>query len=138
MANGKCFKCNQFLDESKDGKRDFRNGVCRLCTLEYQKNHRLKLRNQVLVMFGCKCAKCGNSDVRVLQLDHLHGALEPRDAYMRSGSTLYAALANGRKDPKDFQLLCANCNAIKKFEENEVRGRRSLTLCGRTDKASVS
>lgn len=128
MANGICFKCKEKLDPSKDRKHDFRNGVCRICFLEHQKDRRKTFRDKVLEMFGSKCNNCGNSDVRVLQLDHRLGALEARDEYLRSGSSLYEALAGGRKREEDFQLLCANCNAIKKYEENEVRGIRLKRL----------
>jgi hypothetical protein len=36
------------------------------------------------------------------------------------GSKLYRALLKGRVDICDFQLFCANCNQVKRAENNEI------------------
>jgi hypothetical protein len=80
-------------------------------------------RREFLQTMGGKCKLCGNRDFRVLQIDHVHGDghLEPRSSSLK----FYAkVLAN----PDDYQILCANCNMIKKAVNREVHtGRRPGT-----------
>lgn len=40
-------------------------------TREYARKHTRKIRNALIELFGSKCAKCGFSDIRALQIDHL-------------------------------------------------------------------
>lgn len=35
---------------------------------------------------------------------------------------LYSAILRGEKNIKEYQLLCANCNWIKRFEKKEHNG----------------
>ena len=75
-----------------------------------------RLRKAVLDLFGRKCRECGFDDIRALQIDHVQndGALE-RKVFGRGGSRTFL-----RKVLKDtdgrYQLLCANCNAIKQLQ----------------------
>lgn len=103
----------------------------------YKRHRSCSMREKVLQLLGNRCANCGNNDSRVLQLDHKFGATEKQGEYLRSGTALYEALACGRKKLLDFQLLCANCNVIKKHERQEVRGIRlkRFTVCGRAEQA---
>ena len=72
-------------------------------------------RLAVLEKFGGKCVRCGFSDPRALQIDHIYGkGSYPR---MYSNSLPWDMLLN----PEKFQLLCANCNWIKRYENNEIR-----------------
>lgn len=86
---------------------------------ELDKKSRERIRSRVLEMFGGKCCRCGFSDHRALQLDHIHQAREARCSYQRAGNTLYSAILRGERDVREFQLLCANCNWIKRYENNE-------------------
>ena len=77
------------------------------------------LRTQMLKRFGSRCKSCGNTDHRVLQIDHIKGG-GTRD--QRSTAQLYRyVLSLSARPLKQFQLLCANCNWIKKYENQEVR-----------------
>lgn len=75
-----------------------------------------RVRAAAIALLGGKCVRCGFSDARALQLDHIHGA-GIRDR--RSTTTRYRAVLKGSTD---FQLLCANCNWIKRCENGEVTG----------------
>jgi len=75
---------------------------------------------------GGKCAKCGFDDYRALQIDHING-----DGYKERKSKgvgqKYIGNCNTVKkvckgELKNYQLLCANCNWIKRYENNEHRG----------------
>lgn len=78
-------------------------------------------RHVMIELLGRKCRHCGFSDLRALQIDHRNG----------NGSKLNKDLGIGSSSdprfyryvishPEDFQLLCANCNWIKRYEEKEV------------------
>lgn len=57
----------------------------------------------------------------LLQFDHIHGDGKKDITNNRHGyvtSVLKSVMANEDK----FQLLCANCNWIKRAENHEVRG----------------
>ena len=59
------------------------------------------------------------SDERCLQIDHIHGVWnEPR----KVGCLLYEDILYNPESSKIYQLLCANCNWIKRAEKNENRG----------------
>ncbi len=84
-----------------------RAGV-RLTTLQYQEN-----KKEILEKLGSKCSKCGISDWRVLQIDHINGGgKEARAQYGVTG--IYNAIL--RDTSNNYQLLCANCHQIKHFE----------------------
>src|SRR5438094_515100 len=40
---------------------------------EKNRNYRAKLRDDFLLVFGGKCVRCGFSDKRALQIDHVNG-----------------------------------------------------------------
>jgi hypothetical protein len=85
------------------------------------KNH--EWRAKVLAHLGGKCVRCGFTDPRALQIDHVRGDgwQEPRVGTQRrkggGGAPYYrrvVADTTGR-----YQLLCANCNWIKRVENKE-------------------
>jgi len=91
-----------------------------------EKNHqrRLSIKITLFSMFGSKCKKCGFTDHRALQLDHIKGD----GAKMRRYTTLQRSrlryylwlLNNPEYTLNQIQLLCANCNWIKRYENDEV------------------
>lgn len=88
------------------------------CTPEYikrQSDYRLKMRGVVLdVAGGRKCIKCGFEDCRALQIDHVNGGgRKERKVSLK----LYSEKI--RKNPTQYQVLCANCNSIKRHENKE-------------------
>jgi hypothetical protein len=77
-------------------------------------------REAILVLFGGKCVKCGyDADPRALQVDHINRSLIVRNACGRSGQSLYRRILDGTFPKEDFQLLCANCNWLKKLDNEE-------------------
>ena len=80
-----------------------------------KKEHRAK----IIVLLGSKCSKCGFSDVRALDIDHINSnGTQERKQYKRDSYYLHILKAI-RSGSKDYQLLCCNCNRIKMFENNE-------------------
>ena len=90
-----------------------------------RRNLRIKLRRQLLETLGGKCKKCGLSDERALQVDHIKGggnqARRHHNGAYRSTYILKEAETDFKKFLSTYQLLCANCNWIKRSTNNEVR-----------------
>lgn len=75
-------------------------------------------------LLGNKCRKCGFDDKRALQFDHVAGGgtkdrniTGKNGGYYRNRSICKSIVKGEGK----FQLLCANCNWIKRTENNEVK-----------------
>jgi hypothetical protein len=84
-----------------------------------QAKERQKERRLVVIgILGSKCAKCGFDDYRALQIDHINGNgnKERKDNKRNNYSAIKKILAG---ETKNYQLLCANCNWIKRYENNE-------------------
>lgn len=89
---------------------------------EIAKRNRQKVRKEVLNLLGGKCCRCGFSDSRALQVDHVYGNGNMERAE-RSSSSVRGLLKSIKNAPVgEFQLLCANCNWIKRDENGEARG----------------
>lgn len=80
-------------------------------------------REEVIILMGGECAHCGyRKDVRALQIDHVKGGgSKDRKTFGHSASTLLRKCMQSieKKDGK-FQVLCANCNWIKRYENREL------------------
>lgn len=83
-------------------------------------------RTQAVEHLGGICVHCKFDDVRVLQIDHIegNGAEERRT---KDRDTVLNSIANGFTE--GYQLLCPNCNWIKRFV-NEEGGSGSKSLVG--------
>lgn len=82
----------------------------------------------VLVFLGAKCAnpECqwlnkdgtiGCADLQVLQVDHVNGG-GTKERQRMSYDSLYRKVL--KNTTGDYQLLCANCNWIKKLAKGEI------------------
>jgi len=65
-----------------------------------------------------KCRCCGFSDIRALQIDHIHGGgrkeVKEIGVYAIYLKILDMSIEEARKE---YQVLCANCNRIKETEK---------------------
>lgn len=89
---------------------------------QYARTYRKKLRTTIINLLGGKCVKCGESDWRCLQIDHIHGGgnKERKKKFLKDyGNYLRYVLRQVKAGSKDYQLLCANCNWKKKYDNNE-------------------
>lgn len=83
-----------------------------------------KRRIAFITEAGGKCVQCGFDDWRALQVDHVNGGGSAERKEMKS--TTKAFYAKVLANPDDYQLLCANCNVIKRREAKEARGALSV------------
>jgi hypothetical protein len=97
---------------------------------EYVKNwckkNRILLKNKLFDLLGKKCQKCGFDDIRALQFDHINGQ-GGKDYIRLSGKRSATAgyykyyVEHPEEAKKNLQVLCANCNWIKRTENNETK-----------------
>lgn len=89
------------------------------------------LRIRVLVAYagptGIVCSRCSFDDIRALQLDHIDGGGAQQARQLKGrGWVLYRWLErNGF--PPGYQILCANCNWIKRHENEEWGFKRCVS-----------
>ena len=82
---------------------------------------RQKNREKIYDILGHKCIRCGFTDKRALQFDHIKGG---GSKWVKSKTSRFKISAEFLKLPnikEEIQILCANCNWIKKFESWEMR-----------------
>lgn len=107
----------------KDRKTYLRN---RVSSLSKAKTIHQKIRNEIIGLLGGKCSNpnCavpnGMTDKRCLQIDHINGGGCKEARKFSAGSIYYKHILEQIKaGSKDYQLLCANCNWIKRCEKRE-------------------
>ncbi len=93
------------------------NGARREYRRDYFRTQNVLLRAETMLHYGNgRCARCGQDDIRVLELDHVNGNGNAdrvaRTGGCRAGVPFYRAL-KAAGWPKGFQVLCANCHRIK-------------------------
>lgn len=103
-----------------DDTRDGLQPTCRVCRREDNRRWYKRMRREVLAALGNECIKCGFSDERALQLDHINGG-GYQDRKDKTFRKFYYEII--REERNDIQLLCANCNQIKRAKQGEHRGR---------------
>ena len=81
------------------------------------RRYRNRVKLQALEQLGGVCTRCGFNDHRALQIDHI----QPVGSKKRHGGMNTVALRRiARGETDNLQLLCANCNWIKRFENDET------------------
>jgi hypothetical protein len=81
-----------------------------------ERAYRWRLRNRIVEKYGSRCSRCGFTDQRTLQIDHVHGG----GSQQRAATNYVARSLEILRDTEgNFQLLCANCNWIKRYEREE-------------------
>jgi 5-methylcytosine-specific restriction endonuclease McrA len=82
---------------------------------EVGREYKQGLRVQAIAVLGGACCKCGFTDIRALEIDHINndGCL---DRKKRTRYSMWASIIKGAS-VGEFQLLCANCHQIKSYEE---------------------
>jgi hypothetical protein len=68
------------------------------------------------------CAKCGFSDIRALSIDHINGGGRKHTQELKKVGTIFYRWLIKNNFPKGYQVLCMNCNYIKKIENKEDTG----------------
>jgi len=125
-AKGLCAACyakeyrNKNAEHLKEYNRTYnsewlKNGKRKL---KSNRIYRENLRKEIFKKYGEICARCGFNDIRALQIDHINGGGNQERANMSPWKFYKLVLLDMSNK---FQILCANCNVIKKKENNEYR-----------------
>ena len=113
---GICVRCGKLHNRGKI--------LCELCSniqIEEMRVRRKENKKFLYDYFGGKCNDCGETDIRVMSLDHINndGSLDKvsENGKRQISPTWYAKLCklikSGKKLPRDLQMLCFNCHAKK-------------------------
>lgn len=90
----------------------------------------IKTRNEVIQVLGGKCVNPYNlqphpdwcNDSSCLQIDHINGGGRQEVKKFTNSLAFYRyVLKQVKNKSKDYQLLCANCNLIKREKNREFR-----------------
>ncbi len=99
----------------------------------WNRNRWVKLRTKVWNHYSAGkfvCARCGYADQRALSLDHIEGNGAEHRRRVGSGSNLYRSLIK-EGYPPGFQVLCMNCQQVKRHENNENANNENPKYHGR-------
>lgn len=123
-----CKKCEAVLPVSEfNFNRSSSDGLT--CYCSFHENERVreeqrKRRREFIDAMGGECVRCHFDDIRALQVDHVNGdGAAERTAGVRKDTRKYFDYVLAHRDR--YQLLCANCNWIKRVEEKEASGPRN-------------
>jgi len=111
---------------SEEEYRHAENERLRKCDLKFKRKfgvgRKQYARISLIGMLGGECSTCGFRDVRALQLDHIDGSgAADRRRFKNIGVTYYHYyLKNIEEAHQKLQVLCANCNWIKRDINNET------------------
>ena len=107
-ATGLCSKCNNVVIPGKTRCEEHN-----LYHNQHTKNDRIRNKIQAINAYGGKCTCCGESEISVLNIDHVNndGAEHRREIGLGS-CRLYQWLKH-HNYPDGYQVLCANCNTSK-------------------------
>jgi hypothetical protein len=125
-------------------KKDKKHGMCKLCKktsnskpincrninhierysmlIKNSKKYHNKNRLKIIKILGGKCKKCGITDWRVLQINHINGG--GRKELELNMNKFYKDILLKKRNIIDLDLRCANCNILYEYEV----GRRSINL----------
>lgn len=115
----------EFMSPTKEQRREYlRQWIMTHKTHFLEMNRRTKRRRhrEVIMRLGGKCSVCGIDDFRCLQIDHIHGGGSKEIRGFRDTYGYHVALLRLPENElrAKYQLLCANCNWIKRYEQNET------------------
>ncbi len=71
------------------------------------------LRQQILLIYGSRCACCGESTPEFLTIDHIKNDGAAHRKEVGEGGRFYKWLRRQGFPKDNFQLLCFNCNCAK-------------------------
>jgi len=111
-----------------DRERDKRPERVLAKKLRNREKHQ-KIRLDVLSHYSNgdpKCAHCGNRDIRVLTLDHISNDGAKHKEQLKGFGISYLRWIQRHNYPPVLQVLCMNCNWIKRWEHNEDVFRKEI------------
>ena len=113
-----CRRKSRIAQYKKHKERELRE-----TTKYYYKNkEKLKLHHQnkmrsilgeIYDILGKKCQLCGISDMKVLQIDHIHGGGNYQRKILTGDKGYQFILKEVKSGSDNYRILCANCNLLE-------------------------
>ena len=109
-----CWNCNCAKGNRKECPHKQPNEISTDSKAAYQQRYRFKLKNKIFTNYGCKCTCCGEANSVFLTIDHRNnnGSEHRKQINQTSTTTTYRWIIKNNY-PKEFQVLCWNCNITK-------------------------
>lgn len=107
-------KAREYYQKTRDKQRAYK--------ITHERVRSQALKEQIFQLLGDKCVRCNFTDKRALQIDHIngHGGQLLKGICTQKYYRSIIALPETERRAT-YQILCANCNWIKKAENNEVK-----------------
>jgi hypothetical protein len=88
-----------------------------------------QLREDALIKLGNKCnwPGCTWTDTRAFQIDHIYGGGHKERKKLKAPG-IHLKILKMNNPESEYQILCANHNVVKKFENKEYKGRNEGTV----------
>lgn len=77
-----------------------------------------RLHDKVIDLLGGRCTRCGITDKRVLQVNHINGG-GCKEFEKLGAAVFYNQILKGERNINDLEARCSNCNIIYKWENSE-------------------
>jgi len=108
---------NEYRREKRKIDPYFATGFDKESWKKHSREKIRKTRTEVVEKMGGKCVNCGYDNNKALQVDHINGGGgKERKIY----GWKYWKMLNNLADTNEYQLLCANCHAIKSYHEKYI------------------
>lgn len=89
---------------------------------KHNRTYERRMKLAAHAALGGKCVVCGWEDHRALQIDHVSGGGNVERKQLKLNTTRFYRHVVANAHTGQYQLLCANHNWVKRFEQDEVRG----------------
>lgn len=134
LGETKCRICDVILtkDNTAEYLRKRKEKICIKCRNKLStKNRKKKLiqyYEKIFKILGTKCIKCGFENPRALQVDHINrsGNYQRTVKFNKNLYKYYKYISelSAEELKNNYQVLCANCNWIKRHKYHEsIRGK---------------
>uniref|UniRef100_A0A6M3LEB4 Uncharacterized protein n=1 Tax=viral metagenome TaxID=1070528 RepID=A0A6M3LEB4_9ZZZZ len=90
--------------------------------LKYSRKRNVELKWAALSHYSkgtMSCKWCGFSDIRALSIDHINNNGKEDRKITGMGTPFYQWLKNNNYPEGEYQVLCMNCQFIKKFHADD-------------------
>jgi predicted RNA-binding Zn-ribbon protein involved in translation (DUF1610 family) len=122
----KCLNCRESEKRWKDKNKDKLREYERLRHKTNPSHYSLEARQEVIKFLGIKCSNSNcpipqeKIDIRGLEIDHVNNNGNEDRRKIGFGYSYYKKILERVKEgSKDYQVLCAYCNRIKRSEARE-------------------
>src|SRR2546427_4881046 len=120
-----CKKCSKCIEDFNKGRKFNIRRIHFMKSSRRQKrsldafNPELRM-NLIQILGNNKCVRCGFGDLRALQLDHIKSDGKRDRMRFKNNNLMYFYYYDHLNEAKrKLQVLCANCNWIKRSTNNE-------------------